>query len=134
MNKREVVSAFIDRINAHDVDGICALMAEEHTFIDALGRSMKGRDAMQEAWQSYLAMIPDYWIKIDRVLEDETAVAVFGRAGGTVASDGRVDAANGWETPAAWLAVVGSTGIALWQVFADTGAVRERIVKTSAAW
>ena len=125
MPKQEIVSAFIDRINAHDVDGMCALMDEDHTFIDGLGHSIKGREAMGQAWQSYFAMIPDYWIKIERVLEDETAVSIFGTAGGTVARDGRLDPANRWEIPAAWLAVVGPTGIVRWQVFADTGPVRE---------
>ncbi len=125
MNTREIVSTFIDRINAHDVDGIYALMAEDHTLIDGLGQSVKGREAMRQAWLSYFAMIPDYWIKVDRLLEDETSVAVFGTAGGTVATDGRVDPANHWQIPAAWLADVGSSGITLWQVFADTGPVRE---------
>jgi hypothetical protein len=78
----------------------------------------------------FFAMIPD-WIKVDRMLDDESAVGIFGTAGGTVAVDDRLDPANRWETPAAWLATVGSTSIALWQVFADTGAVRE-IMSTAA--
>ena len=125
MTKQEIVSAFIDRINAHDVDGMCALMDEDHTFIDGLGHSVKGPEAMRQAWESYFAMMPDYWIKVDRVFEDGGVLAVFGTAGGTVAKDGRLDPANRWEIPAAWLAVVGPTGIVRWQVFADTGPVRE---------
>jgi hypothetical protein len=131
MTKREMVFAFIDRINAHDVDGMSAVMDEDHIFIDGLGWSIKGREAIRQAWQSYFAMVPDYWIKVDRVLEDETAIAVFGTAGGTVAKDGRVDPANCWETPAAWLAVVGSSAITLWQVFADTKPVRQIMTRTA---
>jgi ketosteroid isomerase-like protein len=130
MTKREILSAFIDRINAHDVDSIRALMDEGHVFIDGLGHSVKGPEAMRQAWKSYFAMMPDYWIKVDRVFEDGDALAVFGAAGGTVAKDGRLDPANRWEIPAAWLAVVGPTGIVRWQVFADTGRVRHILGRT----
>jgi len=131
MKKQEIVSAFISRINDHDVDGIYALMDEGHIFVDGLGHSIRGREAMRRAWQSYFAMIPDYWIKVDHVLEDESAIAVFGTAGGTVAKDGRIDPADRWEIPAAWLAVVSPTGIVRWQVFADTGAVRAIMARTT---
>jgi hypothetical protein len=131
MIKREIVSAFINCINAHDVDGIYALMDENHTFIDGLGNSIKGREAMRRAWQAYFAIIPNYWIRVDRTLEDEGAVAIFGRAGGTVAQDAAFEPGNRWETPAAWLALVSSTGIVRWQVFADTGAVRQIMARTA---
>src|SRR5439155_7505201 len=89
-NTFEIVSMFVDRINAHDADGLYALMEEDHVFIDALGRCVKGREAMRTAWQAYFAMVPDYWIKVDRMLQQETVVAIFGKAGGTVADDGRL--------------------------------------------
>src|SRR5213594_4573045 len=107
MTKREIVFAFIDRINAHDVDGMYALMDKEHIFIDGIGRSIKGREAIRQAWQSYFAMIPDYWIKLERLFEDEAGLAIFGKAGGTVINEGRLDAQNRWEIPAAWHVVVG---------------------------
>jgi hypothetical protein len=131
MTKQEIVSAFINRINARDVDGISTLMDENHTFIDGLGHSIKGREAMRRAWQSYFAIIPDYWIKVDRMLEDEGAVAIFGRAGGTVAHDAALEPGNRWGIPAAWLAVVNSNSIAVWQVFADTEPVRRIIARTA---
>src|SRR6266516_2451790 len=107
MNASETVSVFVDRINAHDVDGICALMEEGHVFIDGLGHSVTGRQAMRNAWQAYFAMVPDYWIRIERIFQQESVVAIFGKAGGTCAHDGRLDAANRWETPAAWQAIAG---------------------------
>jgi len=126
-NTFEIVSMFVDRINAHDADGLYALMEEDHVFIDALGRCVKGREAMRTAWQAYFAMVPDYWIKVDRMLQQETVVAIFGKAGGTVADDGRLDAANRWEVPAAWQAIAGESGVAAWQVFADNEPIRQII-------
>ena len=34
---KDTVLAFIDRINAHDVEGLAELMSDDHTFIDAHG-------------------------------------------------------------------------------------------------
>ncbi len=136
MNALEIVSAFVDRINAHDVDGICALMEENHVFIDGLGRSVTGREAMRNGWQAYFAMVPDYWIRVERLLQQEAVVAIFGKAGGTFANDGRLDAANRWEVPAAWQAIVGDSGVAVWQVFADNEPIRQitaRLAKHEAA-
>ena len=136
MTPSEIVSAIVDRINAHDVDGVCALMEENGAFIDGLGLSVTGREAMRKAWQSYFAMVPDYWIRVERQLQLGTVVAVFGKAGGTFTADGRLDVANRWEVPAAWQAVVGDEGIAIWQVFADNEPVRQimnRVAKNAAA-
>jgi hypothetical protein len=124
MSPCEIVSVFVDRINAHDVDGICALMEENHV-IDGLGCSVTGREAMRNAWQAYFAMVPDYWIRIERLLQQETVVAAFGKAGGTFADNGRLDAANRWEVPAAWQAIVGDSGVAVWQVFMDNEPIRQ---------
>lgn len=134
MKPSEIVLAFVERINAHDVDGVCSLMEEEHVFIDGLGVSVTGRDAMRRAWQHYFAMVPDYWIRVERQLQQGATVGLFGRAGGTFTADGRLDGANRWEVPAAWQAVVGETGIAVWQVFADNEPIRQimtRVAKPS---
>ena len=127
MTPFEIVSAFVERINAHDVDGVCALMEDKHVFIDGLGHTVTGREAMRKAWQSYFAMVPDYWIRVERQLQQGTVVGIFGTAGGTLTGDGRVHTANRWEVPAAWQAVVGDKGIAVWQVFADNEPVRQII-------
>jgi hypothetical protein len=124
MKPSEIVSAFVDRINAHDVDGLCGLMDDDHVFIDGLGVSVTGRDALRNAWQSYFAMVPDYWIRVERRLQLGSVVGLFGRAGGTFSVDGRLDPANRWDVPAAWQAVVGDDTIAMWQVFTDNEPLR----------
>jgi ketosteroid isomerase-like protein len=124
MTPSEIVSAFVERINVHDVDGLCALMEDEHVFIDGLGATVTGREAMRKAWRSYFVMVPDYWIRVERQLQQGTVVGIFGKAGGTFTDDGRLHAANRWEVPAAWQAIVGDKGIAVWQVFADNEPIR----------
>jgi len=136
MTPSQIVSALVDRINAHDVDGVCALMEQNGAFIDGLGLSVTGREAIRKAWQSYFAMVPDYWIRVECQLQQGAVVGVFGKAGGTFTADGRIDVANRWAVPAAWQAVVGDTGIAVWQVFADNEPIRQimsRVAKNAAA-
>jgi len=48
MTARKIVKAFIERINAQDVDGLYELMTEDHAFVDALAYSVVGREAMRK--------------------------------------------------------------------------------------
>jgi ketosteroid isomerase-like protein len=37
MDPQEIAKVFVTRINKQDVDGLCALMTEDHLFIDSGG-------------------------------------------------------------------------------------------------
>jgi hypothetical protein len=106
-------------------------MEVNHVFIDGLGVSVTGRENLHKAWQSYFAMVPDYWIRVELQLQQGTVVGIFGKAGGTFAADGRLDPANRWEVPAAWRVVVGDEGITVWQVFADNEPIRQIMKRMS---
>src|SRR5262249_20121567 len=56
----ETVQAFVDCINAHNVDGLAALMSDDHLFIDAHGNKVRGREAMTAGWYGYFEWFPDY--------------------------------------------------------------------------
>lgn len=115
----EVAAAFVTRINAHDVAGLCELMTEDHVFIDALDNRVVGREAMRTGWKQYFALVPDYWIKVDAVFQDAGTIALFGRAGGTYAGRLSEDQSGQWEVPAAWLAEVPDDRVPRWRVYAD---------------
>ena len=72
-----VVPRFIDRINAGDIDGFCALMTEDPLFIDGLGNTVSGRDKLRAGWKTYLEWFPDYRISHKDIFEDHGTVAVF---------------------------------------------------------
>jgi ketosteroid isomerase-like protein len=38
----QIVLSFLERINEHDVEGICALMTPDHVFVDGLGNKFSG--------------------------------------------------------------------------------------------
>lgn len=122
----DVVRAFIMRINAHDNDGLIALMSPTYVFIDSLGEKFPYAIA-RGGWKQYFTMVPDYWIRFDQLVTSGEVVVVFGRAGGTLALSGEMRSENRWETPAAWRAVVRDEKIAEWRVYCDNEPIREKM-------
>jgi ketosteroid isomerase-like protein len=123
----KAVLAFIERINAHDVPGLCALMAENHVFVDSDGSRVAGREAMRAGWAKYLEWFPDYHIAREEMLSQGDVVAIFGTARGTYAGDGRQAERKPWEIPAAWKAVVREGHVVEWRVYANVDAVRKQM-------
>lgn len=121
MTHKETILSFIDRINAHDVDSLGELMSDDHTFIDAHGNEVCGKDKMVPGWRGYFEWFPDYFIEVTDVFEGEPSpdgqtFAMFGFAGGSF----KGKESESWRLPAAWKAIVKDGRVTLWQVFADT--------------
>ena len=116
MSNNETILAFVDRINAHDVEGLGELMSDDHRFIDAHGNEIAGREKMTAGWRGYFEMFPVYSIEVNEIFEQGDTFGMFGFASGSF--KGKPEAS--WRLPAAWKAIVKDRRIALWQVFADT--------------
>jgi hypothetical protein len=54
------VSRFNRFINARDIEGLSAMMTDDHTFIDAANQQIVGKLACVRAWQGFFAAFPDY--------------------------------------------------------------------------
>ena len=121
----DVVLAFLDRINAGDVPGMCELMCEDHLFVDALGNQVKGRETMRKGWSGYYKLFPDYKVSHEEIFAQGHVVAAFGSAEGTYTPDGKVSREKHWSIPAAWKAVVRDGRIAEWRVYADNQPARK---------
>ncbi len=129
----EVALAFVAKINAHDVDGLVALMTPDHVFIDGLGNTMRGAEKMSTGWKAYLAWFPDYAIEVTQQFSHGDAVALFGKARGTYAVGGKLPRENTWEIPAAWRALVRDGRVAEWQVYCDNDPARKIMAANSRA-
>ena len=116
MTSKETVLAFVDAINAQNVDQLGELMTDDHTFVDPHGNKVTGRKQMIAGWRGYFEWFPDYRIEVSDVFESESEFGIFGFAGGSF--KGNVE--RKWRIPAAWKIVVRDGRIALWQVVADT--------------
>lgn len=123
----DVVLAFMERINAVDVDGLCALMAEDHVFLDGLGNRMQGRETIRKGWTGYFHVFPDYRVSHAEIFAQGDVVASFGAAEATYVVNGKLSRENHWSVPAAWRAVVRDGLIAEWQVYTDNQQARKII-------
>lgn len=128
-NAVAIVRAFIEKINAHDVAGLCELMSEDHVFIDSLGATIQGRETMRAGWMGYFTWFPDYQISITDIFPRDHHVGLFGIACGTYSVAGKLLDENKWEIPAAWRAVVKDGLIAEWRVYADNSLVLRMMEK-----
>ncbi|WP_433788860.1 DUF4240 domain-containing protein [Actinoplanes sp. CA-252034] len=105
---RFVVEAFTERINDRDLDGLAALMTDDHTFVDAEGTTVTGRAQCIAAWRRFFAAFPDYRAHVDTL----TAAG-----GGVLAVGGRSECSDlALAGPTRWNAVVGFGKVARWQV------------------
>lgn len=112
----ETIQAFVDAINAHEVELLAKLMSDDHVFIDAHGNEVCGKEKMTAGWRSYFEWFPDYYVEVSDVFENGELFAMFGFAGASFKGNQQAK----WRLPAAWKAKVKDGRIALWQVFADT--------------
>lgn len=126
MTPVETVLHFLDCINQRDSDKLAALMTEDHTFVDSLGQTVRGREAMRKGWQGYFAFCPDYWVSHEEVFSNRNQVAVFGSAGGAIAGEK-------WRVTAAWLAIAENGLVKEWRVYADNKPVYDILAKSRKA-
>jgi ketosteroid isomerase-like protein len=127
----EIIRRFIDCINQHHVEGIAALMSDDHVFVDALGTMTHGRDALRWGWGEYYRMFPDYQIEIHEITSTGNVVGVFGLARGTYVPDGVIRTENQWKISAAWMGVVRNGLVSEWRVYCNIETVLKIVEKES---
>lgn len=120
---RQVVTAFIERINAHDVDGIINLMSEDFQYVNSAGDIARGRPFMRQEWRKYFIDYPDYQIHVEHLIGGPDGVGVFGSAEGTFAADDEEYDENHWLVPAAWFGTSRDGKIIHWQTYSDPSIV-----------
>jgi ketosteroid isomerase-like protein len=124
-----VAHAFVRAINRQDPDAIAAQMSPDHRFIDSLGNTVSGREAMRKVWAGYFQMVPDYTLAIDETVSSGPIVVLLGTAQGTVARGNELKAEDQWSTPVAIRAVIENGFVAEWRVYADNEPIRKLIAK-----
>ena len=116
---KTLVESFVAAINSGRPDAIAALMTDDHTFIDSLGKRVSWRDTVRQGWAQYFSMVLDYRISVDWIMCDGDRFILVGRAGGTFSPDGVRSADRRWNIHAAWQGLARDSRIAEWQVFCD---------------
>ena len=122
-----VARRFVERVNAHDLAGIVALLTADHRFVDSLGTAFDGREMLEKGWSAYLRMVPDYHLEIERTFVSGSDVLLVGTAAGTYSRDGTLHPYDAWTTPGAWLARIRGRLVAEWRVYADNEPIRRKM-------
>jgi ketosteroid isomerase-like protein len=103
-----VALRFNDCINARDLDGLAALMTDDHTFVDSGGARVEGKPACVDAWRGFFAAFPDY----------RNVFATASTAGDVVEIAGHSECSvEELAGPARWQARIHGARVAQWQVF-----------------
>lgn len=120
MIETQTALAFVDAINAHDIERIYSLMTNDHLFIDTYASEVHGKENMKKSWINYFEWFPDYLIEVKDVFVNGNKVAIFGIASGTYHKTEKVENNKRYQLPAAWKVIVEDGKVKLWQVICDS--------------
>jgi uncharacterized protein (TIGR02246 family) len=116
----DVALEFVERINVGDLEGLTALMTEDHTFVDLEGDVERGREAMREGWAGFFSAFPEYTIHVSRVAALESVVIIIGNTTGSQVPP-EIEA----QETVIWAARIEGGLVAEWHiVYADTAKVK----------
>jgi ketosteroid isomerase-like protein len=110
--------AFNDGINRRDLDGLAALMTDDHAFIDTAGGVVAGRRECLDAWRGFFESFPDYRNVFTSFAIRGDLVTIVGHS---------VCAEPSLAGPALWTATIRDGRVARWRVHPDTPEVRARL-------
>jgi ketosteroid isomerase-like protein len=79
----EIALGFVKCINNQDLEGLVALMTDDHVFIDYGGRVMRREVMIREGWPGYFSQYPEYRIHVSKITRSGNDVAITGVAAGT---------------------------------------------------
>ena len=74
---KQPILQFIERINAHDVEGIVALMSKDYEFVNSSGDHFRDLQFLKDTWRAQFENHPDFKIRVDRVICDGECVGIF---------------------------------------------------------
>ena len=116
----EVTLDFVERINAHDLEGICALMTDDFTFTDYEGKIEKGKEVMRKGWDGYLSSFPKYKIVVQNVLIGAGGVAIIGKTTGS-----HIPPEMEEKETVLWTAEVRDGLVAEWRIYSNSETIQK---------
>lgn len=118
------VIGFIDRINRSDVEGLVALMRDDHVLSVLDELPVSGKETLRAAWRAYFEAFPEYVIYPRRITQDGPRVAVLGH---TTGSHLRLPDEEESRIDVIWTAEVRDGLLIRWSIVEDTPAARREL-------
>jgi hypothetical protein len=112
-----VALSFVNRINDGDVEGLAALMTEDHELRVFDEPPLVGKGAVTESWRGYASAFPRYLIHPHRFGVRGDEVAILGHTTGSHL--GLPDEEESQET-LIWVARIVGDRVAVWTLIEDT--------------
>jgi hypothetical protein len=114
----QVILSFVEMINNGDIEGIQALLAPNHTFIDLEGKTHKGAAVTAQIWRDYLSDNPDYKIFVRQAYQSGDRVVLIGH---TTGSHLNLPEIVEFHTEGViWIAHTRDDKVTAWQILEDT--------------
>ena len=104
-----VALAFNEKINQRDLEGLSALMTDDHTFIDNSGDITKGKEEMTKGWRSFFGSYPDYQNIFTSIIVNEGVVIMNGYS--TCSNEPNL------VGPSIWTAKIREDKVSQWRVY-----------------
>ncbi|MBG0786863.1 MAG: DNA alkylation repair protein, partial [Anaerolineaceae bacterium] len=114
----KVVLDFVQQVNQNNAEGLAALLAPDHTFVDLAGESEQGFERIAAGWRDYLAQYPQYRLYIRRIVLLPIGVVLIGQTTGSHLQIPDEQEFN--DEGVIWLATVENGLLKTWQLFMDT--------------
>jgi ketosteroid isomerase-like protein len=118
-----VAAAFNDNINRRDLEGLAALMTDDHRFIDTAGEVVSGKRDCLDAWRGCFESFPDYRNVFTSLAARGDLVTIVGHS---------VCAEPALAGPALWRATTRDGMVAEWRVYPDTPDMRAMLHEPAA--
>ena len=109
--------SFVDRINHRDLDGLVALMSDDHRLEVFDEEPVVGRDANSAAWRGYFDAFPRYVVYPQRISEHDGVVAILGH---TTGSHLGLSDEEERRLTLIWVAHTAGSHVARWRLVEDT--------------
>ena len=116
-----VADAFVDAINRRDLDGLAALLSDDHRLEVFDEPPLEGKPANIDAWRGYLDSYPSYVITSHQAAERDGVVAILGH---TTGSHLGLPDEEEQALTLIWLAHVDDGRVTRWRLIEDTPANR----------
>jgi ketosteroid isomerase-like protein len=104
-----VALAFNEKINQRDLEGLSALMTEDHTFTDNSGEITVGKEEMTKGWRNFFNSFPDYQNIFTNISVKDNIVVIIGHS--ACSNEPKL---NG---PSIWTAKIKDSKVAAWRVY-----------------
>ena len=114
----KIVLDFVQQINQGNAEGLAALLAPDHTFVDLAGESEQGYERMAAGWRDYLTQYPNFRIYLRRIVLLPEGVALIGQTTGSHMQLSDEHEFN--DEGVIWLAKVKDGLLESWQLYADS--------------